>query len=185
MKPQPTLETAHLLLRPFNLDDAPVVKALAGAREIAAVTLHVPHPYEEGMAEQWIGGHGREWEQGKSVVFAVVRREGNALVGAISLRINAGARNAELGYWFGVPYWGQGYATEAARAVVGFAFEELGLHRVYAAHMAGNPASGRVMEKIGMQYEGCLRQHDCKWGEFHDLVMRGVLASEWNAVATS
>lgn len=179
MKLQPTLQTSRLSLRPFSLDDAPAVQNLAGAREIAAVTLNVPHPYEDGMAQAWISQHQEQWDQGKVVNFAIVLRESNALIGAMSLGINKAFQHAELGYWFGVPFWGQGYATEAARAIVGFGFESLGLHRIYARHLGGNPASGRVMEKIGMQYEGCLRQHYCKWGQFHDSVMRGILASEW------
>ena len=180
MKPQPILETPRLWLRPFTLEDAPTVQALAGAREIAAVTGHVPHPYEDGMAEQWISGHPRAWEEGKAAVFAIVLRESDSLVGAMDMGISAHFHHAELGYWIGVPFWGQGFATEAARATVGFGFEKLGLHRIHASHLACNPASGRVMEKIGMQYEGCLRQHVSKWDEFHDLIMRGVLAEEWN-----
>lgn len=180
MNSQPLLETPRLRLRPFSLDDAPAVQSLAGAREVAAVTLNVPHPYEDGMAQEWIATHRAQWEQGRRAVFAIVLRESGALVGAMSLGLNLQFRSAELGYWLGVPFWGCGYATEAARAVVGFGFETLELHRVHASHLSCNPASGHVMEKIGMQWEGCLRAHVFKEGKFHDLVKRGVLASEWN-----
>jgi ribosomal-protein-alanine N-acetyltransferase len=67
-------------------------------------------------------------------------------------------------YWIGVPYWGKGYATEAAREAVRYAFEDLGLHRLYAAHFGSNPASGKVMRKIRMSYEGTLRGHHKMWG---------------------
>jgi len=94
------------------------------------------------------------------------------------VRIEPDHRRAELGYWVGVPYWGNGYATEAARAVVKYGFGTLGLHRIFASHFANNPASARVLRKIGMRYEGRLRGHVLKWGEFLDLEMYGMLASD-------
>ena len=78
-----------------------------------------------------------------------------------------------------VECWGQGYATEAARAVVAFGFEELGLNRIYAHHMVRNPASGRVLAKIGMEPEGLLRQRVKKWGLFEDVVPMALLREEW------
>jgi RimJ/RimL family protein N-acetyltransferase len=77
-----------------------------------------------------------------------------------------------------VPYWGRGYATEAALAVIAFGFEELGLNRIYAQHMASNPASGRVMQKAGMRHEGTLRQHVTKFGIVDDIAIYGILASD-------
>lgn len=129
---QPTLETSRLLLRPFSLTDAPAVKALAGAEEVAWTTLNVPHPYEDGMAEDWIRSHAPGWAADEQAAFAMLDRDGDELVGAISLLIMRAHERAELGYWVGVPYWNRGYATEAARAVLRFGFEELGLHRIYA-----------------------------------------------------
>ena len=89
--------------------------------------------------------------------------------------------HGELGYWLGVPFWNQGYCTEAALAVVQYGFEVLRLHRIYASHMIRNPASGRIMQKIGMTYEGCQRQHVQKWGVFEDLATYGILQSEYVA----
>ena len=88
-------------------------------------------------------------------------------------------RRAELGYWLGVPFWGKDYVTEAARAAVAFGFETLGLNRIYAHHFAGNTASGRVLEKIGMRHEGRSRQHIQKWDQFVDIENYGVLAEEF------
>ena len=88
---------------------------------------------------------------------------------------------AELGYWIGKPYWGQGYCTEAARATLDFGFEQLGLNRIFAHHFARNPASGRVMQKIGMTREGRLRQHVKKWDAFEDLELYGILKDHWAA----
>ncbi len=179
MKERPTLETARLLLRPFTVADAPEVQRLAGDRDIASTTLNVPHPYEDGMAEQWIGTHQEKYERGELVNFAIVRRADNALMGAIGLRITPQYVHAELGYWLGKPYWNAGYCTEVAHAVVAYGFEVLGLHRLHASHMTRNPASGRVMQKIGMRYEGCSHQHVIKWGVFEDLAIYGILQSEY------
>jgi RimJ/RimL family protein N-acetyltransferase len=174
----PTLQTQRLILRPFTLEDAPIVQRLAGAYEVAATTLNMPHPYQDGMAQQWISSQRAKHEKGEVVDFAIVIREGILLCGAIGLGIDKRNNNAELGYWIGVPYWGQGYCTEAAKAVLSYGFKSLNLHRIHAAHLKCNPASGRVMQKIGMSYEGCSRDHFCKWGQFYDDLRYGILASE-------
>ena len=88
-----------------------------------------------------------------------------------------------MGYWVGAPYWGRGYCTEAARAILRYGFEELGLHRIHAQHFARNPASGRVMQKIGMVYEGRQHEHVRKWDRFEDSDLYGILASDWVAQA--
>jgi [ribosomal protein S5]-alanine N-acetyltransferase len=81
-----------------------------------------------------------------------------------------------------VSHWGRGYATEAAREAVRYAFADLDLHRVHAAHFRSNPASGRVMQKVGMSYEGTLREHHKKWGEYEDRVEYGLLARDWHKI---
>lgn len=179
--PQPTLQTSRLLLQPFTLADAPEVQRLAGAREVAQGAQNIPHPYADGVAEWWIGRHQSEFEQGTGVTFAIVRRGDGALLGAIGLRLNASEQHAEMGYWLGLPYWSQGYGTEAAAAIVRYAFIDLDLHRVHANHYARNPASGRIMQKIGMQHEGRLRQHARHWGHFEDVELYGLLRHEWQA----
>ena len=181
VKRYPTLETARLLLRGFTPEDAPDVRRLAGDWEVARTLLAVPHPYGDGIAEEWISGHRAAFERGEGVHFAVVTRERGELCGACGLAIAAGDANAELGYWIGAPYWGQGYATEAAREVVRYGFEQLRLHRVHAAHFGNNRASGRVLTKIGMSYEGTLREHHRKYGDYEDRVQYGLLVGEWRA----
>lgn len=115
---------------------------------------------------------------------AIERREDGALLGVISLTgLHPVHRRAELGYWVGVPYWGKGYATEAARLIIGLGFRE-GLNSIFARFFTQNPASGRVMQKAGMRYEGTLRQHVCKNGEFLDLAYYSILRSEWQGQAS-
>lgn len=179
MKSRPTLQTSRLILRPFELADAPEVQKLAGAREIASTIVDMPHPYEDGMAEKWIKTHEQEFERAKSLDLAIVIQENDRLCGAIKLHMNSNSNNAELGYWIGVPYWRQGYCTEAASRAISYGFESLNLHRIYASHLARNTASGRVLHKIGMIQEGCLRQHIKHWGIYEDLPMYGILAIEW------
>ncbi|MDH4136505.1 MAG: GNAT family N-acetyltransferase [Anaerolineae bacterium] len=181
MAERPELTTERLLLRPFTLADALVVRRLAGARDIASTTLNIPHPYEDGMAEEWISTHQQKFERGELINFAIVLRNHGRLIGAIGLVINQQHESAELGYWIGKPYWGNGYCTEAAKAVLHYGFTVLGLNRIHASHFSRNLASGRVMEKIGMKYEGCSRQHVKKWGVFEDLKWYAILKSEYES----
>ena len=97
----PRLSTERLVLRPFDLSDARAVQRLAGAREVADTTLHIPHPYRIGMAEAWIGTHREAFAAGRSVTFAIVRKRPRALVGAIGLQLDLAHGRAELGYWIG------------------------------------------------------------------------------------
>ena len=173
------IRTGRLLLRSFEPGDAMDVWRLAGDPEIAANTTHVPHPYEAGMAEEWIGSHAARRARGEAVVFAIELVEGGELIGAIGLELAHADRRAEIGYWIGRPFWGQGYATEAAVAVTRYAFEELDLNRIHAGHFPRNPASGKVLEKIGMRPEGCRRQHVLKWDRFEDLIEYAVLREEF------
>ena len=180
-KKRPSLETERLVLRPFELSDAPRVKLLAGDRDIAATTLSVPHPYEEGMAEKWIGSHQERFEKGEQVVFAITLKASGELIGAVGLILNLDHEKAELGYWIGKPYWRHGYCTEAARAVLRYGFTVLRLNRIHAYHFSHNPASGRVMQKLGMKYEGRLRQHVKRFGTFIDNELYSILRSEFES----
>ena len=122
---------------------------------------------------------------GRGVNLAIEISRSGELAGAIGLNLQREHDRAELGYWIGVPYWGQGYATEAGREVVRYGFEDLALNRIYAFHFVTNPASGRVLQKIGMRYEGKRRQHTLKWGEYLDNEAYGILRSEYRADAAS
>lgn len=175
---QPSLETERLLLRPFRMGDADAVRVLAGDADIARNTLNIPHPYERMQAQSWIASHADQLQREQAVTYAATLPEGGDVVGAVGLILEREHQRAELGYWIGRPYWGQGYATEAARAVVAWGFEELGLHRIHAHHFSRNPASGRVLQKLGMYHEGRLREHVRKWGEYVDLEQYGILSDE-------
>ncbi len=177
MRPQPELETERLLLRAFRPEDAAVVQRLAGEREVADTTLTIPHPYLDGMAESWIATHAEAWERQERLTLAMTAAQ-LGVIGAISLHLRPVHRRAELGYWVGRPFWNRGFATEAARAVIAFGFEALGLNRIHASHLTRNPASGRVMAKAGMRLEGTFRQHVIKWDRPEDLTQYSILRTD-------
>lgn len=179
-EPDP-VETDRLRLRAFRPADAPRVRELAGDEAVARDTLRIPHPYEEGMAEEWIRSQAESRAAGEEVVFAVTLAADDTLVGACGLVLGSDGMMAEIGFWIGVRHWGRGYATEAARAVIGFGFRELGVDRIFARHFRRNPASGRVLAKAGCRREGRLRRHVEKDGERLDVECYGILRSEWRA----
>lgn len=168
------------MLGGFNIRDAPDVQRLAGDREIADTTLAIPHPYELDQARAWIEQQQQETIDGpSSLSFAVRLSSTGTLIGCVGLReIDPEHRQAELGFWIGRGWWGQGYAREAARAVVRFGFDTLELNRICAHHMARNPASGRVLLALGMQREGVLRQRVKKWGKYEDVVLYAILRTD-------
>lgn len=137
------IRTANLLLRAPELADAGRIGLLAGAYDVASMTGTIPHPYNEQMAAKWITSV-RGGEEG--LVFAIVL-EGQ-VIGCAGYRW-LDEFHAELGYWIGKPYWGCGYATEAATALIKHGFEVDGLAYLTAGHFADNPASERVIKKLG------------------------------------
>lgn len=176
----PILGTERLILRQFQPADAPAIRQLAGTEEVAAGTL-LPHPYEEGLAEQWIANQQQDYEAGRNVSFAITLAEGEIVIGSIGLEIAQVHRQARLGYWIGHDYWNRGYGTEAVKAVLTYGFMQLDLNRIYAPHFQGNHASGRVLQKAGMTYEGRMREHYLRFGRFVDLELYGLLQQEFLA----
>jgi [ribosomal protein S5]-alanine N-acetyltransferase len=174
----PTLETERLRLRAFTLEDAATFERLVSPREVTDGTLSFPHPVPEGWGVERINRMLETRASGEHVEFAICSRLTDELVGGIGLSVAARHRRGSLGYWLGVDHWGKGYATEAARAVLRYGFSELGLHRIEAGHYPRNPASGRVLEKIGMRREGVLRGHLLKGDTFEDDVVYAILATD-------
>lgn len=171
-----TITTARLLLRPFRADDAPEVERFCNTEEISRGTM-LPYPYPAGAAASWIATHAEDFELERGFVFAITDRADGRLYGCISLTNHSAHKNGELGYWIGTEYWGRGYATEAADAMIRWAFAR-GYHRVYGRHFGSNPASGRVMQKLGMTYEGTQKEHFFKNGRYEDLVLYGLVRRE-------
>jgi RimJ/RimL family protein N-acetyltransferase len=135
-----------------------------------------PAPFTSAEANAWL--QTRIEDPGPEHQFAI-EIDGHAAGGiGLKLRTDVQAKTVGLGYWLGESYWGQGYATEALRALVPYAFETFDCHKLDAHHFGWNPASGRVLEKAGFRLEGCLREHVCKRGEFTDSLQYGLLREE-------
>lgn len=170
-----TLETPRLRLRPYSEPDIPELLPLIGTREVAATTMRIAHPYTEQDARAFldlIQDSNRIW-------LAITLRDDARQIGGIGLTVDRQHQHAELGYWLAAPYWGKGYATEAAREMLRYGFEDLDLHRIFASHFKHNPASGNILRKLGMHHEGCQREHLRKWDEFVDSELYGILRREW------
>jgi [ribosomal protein S5]-alanine N-acetyltransferase len=183
MTPHPTLRTARLLLRPFEMSDAPVVASLCSDKAIASTTLFIPHPYSLADAEAWLSTHRQRFEAGTDVQFAIILADPGELIGAVGLVIQPEHDRAEIGYWIARSHWGNGFATEAGRAVLRYGFETRGLNRVWAYHYARNAASGRVLQNIGLRYEGLARQHIKKWGQYEDCPLYGLTRADYHATS--
>jgi len=98
------------------------------------------------------------------------------MIGAIDLGIDSRHNKAERGYWLDAKYWNQGFATEAVKSIITFGFDELKLKRIYATHFDHNLASGRVMEKAGMQREGTLKCHTLKNGKYQNHILYAIIS---------
>ncbi|PWW08641.1 RimJ/RimL family protein N-acetyltransferase [Paenibacillus cellulosilyticus] len=175
------MQTKRLTLRLLAPQDAEPMEHLVSDKEVADTTLGIPHPYPAGSSAGFIQGRMEAADRGEGYSFAVIRTEDGSFLGVVGLHLQQRHNAAEMGYWTGRPYWGNGYCTEAAARILQFAFEELGLNRVYAAAMTRNPGSYKVMEKLGMKHEGVLRSHIRKGDTYEDLVYYGMLRSEFGA----
>jgi RimJ/RimL family protein N-acetyltransferase len=140
------MRSQRLSYRPLDAADASRIAALAGEWDIARMTSRIPHPYSLIDADLWIASIGNdEFVRG-------VEHNGD-LIGAVGY-IEGAAGQAEIGYWIGKPWWGQGFATEAAGTLVDYCFGTLGFRRLTCGHFVDNPASARVIAKLGFRRIG-------------------------------
>lgn len=174
----PRLEATHVRLRPFGVADAERLERLIDDAEVASGTLTIPHPYPRGSGAPWIATHGESCRAGRSITWAITARRDGRLLGAISLRLVPAHRRAEAGYWIARAEWGRGFATDALRAVIAYAFDVVGLYRVDAHHFVENPASGRVMLKVGMRSEGRRRGAVFRDGRPRDVEEYAILRTD-------
>jgi RimJ/RimL family protein N-acetyltransferase len=144
----PVLDTERLTLRAPRFEDAKAIARLANDRRIAENTTRIPHPYRPADAEAFIASVNKS--DGELAFLITLDDEP---IGACGLAQLDGPA-PDLGYWLGAPHWGNGYATEAARAVIDHAFSVLGYEALQAGARCTNPASRRVLEKCGFQWTG-------------------------------
>lgn len=164
-------------LEPVRLRHANAIQRLASHPEVAATT-NIPEPYPSDGALSWIMTSMPRQMAGVEYAFAVVRVEDNTLVGVTSL-MNVGQGEAELGYWIGYPYWGNGYATAANDHILRFAFKAVGIDRLYARPLIRNDASCRVLEKLGFRLLDVRENIFPKWDATDQIGVFELFASMW------
>jgi RimJ/RimL family protein N-acetyltransferase len=142
----PVLVTERLVLRAPRIEDAKSVAALANDRRIAENTLRIPHPYKQSDALDWLSAANTRAGEATFLVWC-----DDDLVGACGVDLRANDI-LEIGYWIGTPFWGNGYATEAARAVIDHVFSTSPYDVLHAGARVSNPASRRVLQKCGFQW---------------------------------
>ena len=152
------LETGRLLLRPPEEADIPMLLPLIGDFEVARNLSRVPYPYTQVHAEEFVQLAAQQRQQGSDYHFMITLKSDGTLLGGCGLHGNEDA--IEFGYWLGKRFWGNGFATEAARALVDFAFRTLNAACLVAGWFHDNPASGRVLDKLGCTPSG-VEQRDC------------------------
>ena len=148
------IDTDRLLLRSPVAADAGPIATLMENWNVAGWLVRVPFPYRVEHAAAWIERSNQERAAGVGWPYLIVRRDDDVLMGCMDISIEGDARAGTLGYWLGEPFWGRGYATEAAKAVIDFAFDILKLAEVNASALPENERSMRVLEKAGMVHIG-------------------------------
>jgi [ribosomal protein S5]-alanine N-acetyltransferase len=173
----PVVTSKRLLLLLPSTERLTELVRLLQEPSVARWTLNIPYPYRTADGRSWLRRVPAHRRAGSDLTLQIVRRSDRRLVGGIGLhKIDAAHRRAELGYWVGRPFRRQGFATEAARALCGFAFRRLGLHRLEARLFPGNAGSVTVLRRAGFRREGRLRKSVAKPDGFRDEVVYGRLA---------
>jgi [ribosomal protein S5]-alanine N-acetyltransferase len=181
--PTPTLHTERLTLRPFTPADADALYALHSSAHVLRYWDSPPWTEPE-RAQRFIAGCRQMAEEGTGARLAIDRATDGAFVGWCGLtRWNPDFRSASLGYCLAEAAWGHGYATEAARALLQWAFDTVDLNRVQAEADTRNLASARVLEKLGFVHEGTLREDCVVNGDVSDSWVFGLLRREWEGAS--
>jgi RimJ/RimL family protein N-acetyltransferase len=164
--------------------DAISLRELANNREIADTCVWLPHPCSKGLAQCWIWGAAEHYAAGTGAEFGIQLKSGGELFGVVGFDDRSvNNASAELGFLLNPRWWGKGYATEAVDLAVWYGFKCLKLNRIYAYYRVSNPASGRVLAKLGMKREGLMRQCVRKPKGFEDMVLMALLREEWEKLS--
>ncbi|HVY52847.1 MAG TPA: GNAT family protein [Devosia sp.] len=179
--PSYPIETERLRLRPFNRGDVDAVFDYRSRPDVAEFLFDEPMSREEAAeAVRTRTGQIALAGEGDKILLAVERKEDGRLIGEVSLIWRSATdQQAEIGYIFHPDAQGSGYATEAAAALLTFAFETVGIHRVYARCDARNHASKRVMQRLGMSQEAHLREHTRVKGRWDEELIFALLDRHW------
>ncbi len=179
------IETERLRLRPFTRGDTDAVFAYRQREDVARYLSDGPMTHEAvtEVLQARVGQEALALE-GDKIFLAVELKQTHALIGEVSLILRSyGARQGEIGYIFHPDYHGQGYATEAGRALLEMGFAGAGLHRIYARCDARNVGSWKVMERLGMRREAHFREHALFKGAWDEELVYAILEDEWRTAA--
>lgn len=172
------LETNRLIIREFKVEDAAAVHLYASNPVAAKYMIWGPNTEEETTEFIKRTIEMQKQEPRYDYEFAVVLKQDGRLIGGCGIHVSEPLQG-EIGYCFNPLYWRQGYATEAAGAMLQFGFQKLGLYRIYATCRPENIGSANVMQKVGMKYEGHLRGHMKHKGEWHNSFQYSILEHEY------
>jgi len=175
----PKIETKNLIIGRLKSKDIPNIIAYAGNKKIADMTLNIPHPYKEKDAVFWIKNSSEGFKNKTQFTFRIGLKDKDKFIGGIGLKVESRFNRAELGYWIAEPFWNNGFATEATKAVLKFGFEKLTLNKIHASHLIDNPASGKVMLKNGMIKEAELVEHVKKADKYLSLIQYRLTKTEY------
>jgi ribosomal-protein-alanine N-acetyltransferase len=172
------IATERLLLRRYTEDDVQDILELVSHSSVAKATPEI-EATEPGIKKYIdLQNSCQPFEPGKCFDLAIECKDDGHVIGLLSLICKEHKQGA-IGWALGIKYRGQGYATEAATALMEYGFALLGLHRIFADTSSGNTDSLQVMERLGMRREGCLREATFEDGEWRDTMIYGILADEW------
>lgn len=176
----PTLRSPRLVLTPLTGRHLRQFASIAGQHAIADTTISVPHPLTEESAREWIARAVSESRSGLAAHYCIaIGPASGEMIGYAGLKsIDQDHGKGEISFWLHPDEWTKGYMTEAAECLLEFGFHFLQLNRICAYHMVRNPASARVLAKLGFQQEGRLRERVRKWGVYEDVLVWSTLASD-------
>ena len=173
-----TIETERLTLRRFVIGDAEVMyNSWANDGKVTRYMTWQPHKdvdETKGILQQWIDDYSKE----NTYHWGICLNDGE-LIGSIGMYTSDTDYSASIGYCIGQKWWSKGYVSEALKAVLDYMFTNTDIVRIGAYHAVENPASGKVMEKAGMAYEGCSRQSFKNSHGFHDSNLYGIVREMW------
>jgi [ribosomal protein S5]-alanine N-acetyltransferase len=169
----------RLLLRILKSADASAIALALRDRKVTR-PIHLPARYSIHDAREFIRRSKRGLKDGSKYNLAIILPRSGELIGGCGLdQIQLDHRNAHVGYWIARPHWGKGYASEAASMLITAGFRELGLHRVHTGVFPDNPRSIRVLRRLGFRIEGRARQDRLVDGRYRDLILFGLVRSEF------
>jgi [ribosomal protein S5]-alanine N-acetyltransferase len=172
-----TLETSRLILRPWTPEDLPAFEQISNDPDVAEFTASFVYPQPEGWAKARLERTIARFEE-HQYGFAVIWRETLETVAEVNISIDQKRHRGDIGYMCARDWRGRGIVSEAVQAMNTWAFSNHELNRIQACHFPRNPASGRVLEKAGLQREGILRGYILKNGVSEDVVMYGMTRAD-------